>query len=176
MVRIALCIAVATAACTPAQAPRARRIGEALALGGVAGLIVTAAATGLAGGADTKGLLIVFSVSSAIGVGTYAAGDLAEPGGPRPETRTERNHRWAKILTERAAGAAREGRCARVRRLEIRVRTYDPELHDFVFLRDPEIAKCLAGPPPELAPVPSVPLPGSEPAPVDPEPAEGALD
>jgi hypothetical protein len=159
MVRIALWLVVAITACTPAQAPHARRVGEVMSLGGVAGLIATAAATRLAGGADTRGFLLAFSVTSAVGIGTYAAGDLAEPEGARQETRTERDHRWAKILTERASGAAREGRCARVRRLEVRVRGYDPEVHDFVFLRDPEILKCLTGTPPEPVPLPVETLP-----------------
>ncbi len=164
MVRIALCLVLAIGACTPAQAPKARRIGEVLSLSGVAGLIVTSAVTGLMGGAQTKTLLIGFSLTSAAGIVTFAAGDLAEPAGPRAETRTERNHRWAKILTERAGGAAREGRCARVRRLEIRVRIYDPEIHDFVFMRDPEILKCLTQPPTTLPP--------DSPVPVDPEPIQ----
>ena len=82
---------------------------------------------------------------SAVGIIGYAIGELGDPtfGGPPPETIAQRNRRWAKILTERAAGAAREGKCARVRRLEIRVHIYDPEIHDFVFMRDPEIARCL---------------------------------
>ncbi len=176
MVRIALCVALALSACTPAQAPKARQVGQVLSLAGVAGLVITAATTSILGGANTKALLIGFSATSAVGIGTYAAGDLADPGGPKPETIPQRNHRWAKILTQRAMGAAREGRCPRVRRLEIRVRIYDPDIHDFVFMRDAEILACLtgastpAGPlpvqpvhplpaPPPLPPLP--PLPGS---------------
>ncbi|TMQ09426.1 MAG: hypothetical protein E6J91_30325 [Deltaproteobacteria bacterium] len=92
--------------------------------------------------------MIGFSVVSGAGIVSYAVGELEDPAltsGP-PETIEQRNRRWAKILTQRAAGAAREGNCDRVRRIEVRVRTYDPEIHDFVFLRDPEIARCLSTP------------------------------
>jgi hypothetical protein len=143
MVRIALLVSFAIGACTPAQAPTARKIGKVLAIGGVVGLIGTAATNGLTG--YTSEILLSFSGVSAVGIGTFAAGELAAPG-TISETMPERNTRWAKILTERAAGAARDGRCRRVQRLEVRVRTYDPEIHDFVFMRDPEILKCLAEP------------------------------
>jgi hypothetical protein len=140
MVRIALCLVVAVGACTPAQAPTARKVGKVLALGGVAGLI--AAATTSTVFDHTHELIIGFSVISATGIGLYAAGELATPEETK-ETVPQRNHRWARILTERAAGAARDGRCPRVRRLESRVRVYDREIHDFVFMRDPEILKCM---------------------------------
>jgi hypothetical protein len=39
------------------------------------------------------------------------------------------------------------------------VRGYDPEVHDFVFLRDPEILKCLTGTPPDPVPLPVETLP-----------------
>ena len=147
MARIALCLLLAIAACTPAQAPIARRVGEVLSLAGVAGLIGTSAATHYLDN-TTDDLLISCSVISAIGILTFAAGELAGPAGPRRETLPERHTRWAKILTERAAGAARDGRCPRVRRLELRVRIYDAEIHDFVFMRDPEILKCMTEPTP----------------------------
>lgn len=61
--------------------------------------------------------------------------------------------RWAKILTERAAGAARSGNCVAARKFEPRVRVYDPNYHDFVFMRDPEILRCLGhAPAPEVEP------------------------
>ncbi len=66
-----------------------------------------------------------------------------------------RNRRWAKILSERASGAARENRCARVRRIERGIATYDREIHDFVLLADPEVVRCLTDSPPTLlAPIP----------------------
>lgn len=52
--------------------------------------------------------------------------------------------RWARILTERAAGAARSGNCVPVRKFEPRVRVYDANYHDLVFMRDPEILRCLS--------------------------------
>ena len=166
MVRIALCLLLATPACTRAQAPHARHVGEAMSLGGVAGLIVTAVTTHFTT-SSTKELLVGFSVLSGVGIVTYAIGDLSVPSSTR-ETLTERNHRWAKILTERASGAARMGQCKRVRHIEARVRHYDSELHDFVFMRDPEIVKCLTElteqpqPPPE-SPAPDVPAPDAPP-------------
>jgi hypothetical protein len=130
--RIAVVLLLAFGACTPAQAPTARKVGKVLAIAGVGGLIATAAANGRT---DYTSELI-----------------------------------WAKVLTERAQGAARDGRCPRVRRLEIRVRGYDRELHDFVFMRDPEILKCMTiSEPPAEPPAPPVPAPDA-PAPEVPAP------
>jgi len=137
---------VACAGCTHAQTTHARTAGEIMALTGVAGLIAGALATH----ATPRGqdLVVGSSLLSGAGILTYAIGELNDPAlaGAPPETLEQRHRRWARILTQRAAGAAREGDCARVRRLEPRVRDYDPELHDFVFLRDPEIARCLSPP------------------------------
>lgn len=142
MARIAVCVALALAACTPTQSPTARRTGMVMSLGGVAGLTASAAATGVA---DTKDLVVGFSVISGVGIITYAVGELSDPPkGPRRETEPQKLRRWARILTERAAGAARENKCPRVRRLERRVNLYDREVHDFVFMKDPEIMKCIA--------------------------------
>ena len=130
-----------------------------MSLVGVIGLIGSAAATSFA---DTHDLVVGFSAMSGIGICTYAVGELSDPPkGAPPETETQKLRRWARTLTERAGGAAREGKCARVRRLEKRVHLYDPEVHDFVFMRDPEIQKCYAGaptPPPTSGPdVPLIP-------------------
>lgn len=144
MVRAALVLVVASAACTPAQAPRARAIGKPLALGGVGGMIVASAAYRASD--RMEDVLAGFSLISLVGIAVFAAGDLSAP---RPVAEVEsipaRNHRWATILTQRASGAARDGRCARVRRLERKVRHYDRDVHDFVFMRDPEIVRCLTG-------------------------------
>jgi hypothetical protein len=43
-----------------------------------------------------------------------------------------------------------------VRRLEKRVNLYNRDVHDFVFMRDPEILKCFEAAP-EPAPEPPVP-------------------
>ena len=136
-----VCLLLALGACTPAQAPKARRVGKVMSLGGVGGLIATAFATRITG-SNTIYVVDVFSVISAVGISTYAAGDLARPP-PIQETVTERHHRWAQILTERAVGAARSGACPRVRWLETRVRSYDRDIHDVVFMRDPAIVKCM---------------------------------
>jgi hypothetical protein len=134
------------AGCTHGQATTARTAGEIMAITGVAGIIGGVLATR----ATPRGhdLVLGFSLVSAAGIVTYAIGELDDPAlaAAPPETLEQRHRRWAKILTQRAAGAAREGNCERVRRLELRVRAYDPELHDFVFLRDPEIARCLPAP------------------------------
>lgn len=168
------CLTLAAAACTRAQAPRVRLASQIAALGGIAGLIASAAAT--AATEDAEPFVAGFSVISAAGILTYAITVLGEPT-PPAETVEQRHRRWAKILTERAAGAAREGRCPRVRRLEARVRRYDPEVHDFVFLRDPEILRCLQSPeapslqpgPEELAPPQRVPEQPSPPQPSTPQ-------
>lgn len=111
-------------------------------IGGVVGLTAGAAASAVA---DTEPVVAVFSVISAIGIGLYAAGELTDPAfESRPETTAEKHHRWARILTERAFRYAREGNCPRVRRVEKRVSFYDRELHDFVFMRDEAIARCMS--------------------------------
>ena len=169
MLRLALCSALASTACSPAQAPIAKTTGKIAAIGGVVGLIATALSTRWVDTTDE--MLIAFSVVSGLGIVTYAWGELSEDPVVIRETIPERHHRWAKILTERAAGAARDGRCARVRRLESKVQKYDSEVHDFVFMRDPEILRCLeeqqtpsviVTPPPLLpapAPTPDAPAP-----------------
>jgi hypothetical protein len=93
-------------------------------------------------------MLIGASVISAVGLVLFAVGELSSPEVVlKQETLPQRHHRWAKILTEHAAGAARNGNCARVRKFEPRVRIYDAEIHDFVFMRDPEILRCLEATP-----------------------------
>lgn len=142
LARRLLCLTL-LASCTHAQAPRVRMAGEVAALGGIAGLITSIIATTVT--THARPFVVGFSVVSGAGIISYAVGELTDPAlaAPPPETVAQRNHRWARILTERAAGAAREGNCARVRRLEVHVRRYDAEIHDFVFMRDPEIIRCL---------------------------------
>ncbi|HSK04878.1 MAG TPA: hypothetical protein VK932_26695 [Kofleriaceae bacterium] len=174
----ALACAAGGAACTPAHAPAVRTTGKVMALGGVAGLVGTALATGVT---DKAGeVMIGFEVISAVGVIAYAYAELTWPRVRYLEETLEvRHRRWAKILTERASGAARDGRCARVRRLERRVHRYDRVVHDFVFMKDPEILKCLATPPgappsealPSAAPSDSPP---SDSPPADSPPTEAA--
>ncbi len=141
----ALGLGIATG-CTHARSTHARLAGEVMAITGVAGIVVGVLASHATQHDDD--LVTGFSLLSAAGILTYAIGELDDPAraGAPPETLEQRHRRWAKILTRRAAGAAREGNCDRVRRLELRVRDYDPELHDFVFLRDPEVARCLSAP------------------------------
>jgi hypothetical protein len=164
-------LALALAACTPAQAPAMRTSGKLMALGGVAGIVGAAFATSVTDSADD--MLIGFEVVSALGILTYAYAELTWPRVRYiQETTEERNRRWAKILTERAGGAAREGRCARVRRLEVRVQKYDRVIHDLVFMKDAEILKCLEAGPPSLE-SPSSDAPSSDaPAPPAPPPLE----
>ncbi len=134
------------AACTPAQVPLAKTITESMALGGVGGLV----AVGIGEhetSANLQPIGVGAAVLSAAGILGWALLDLADHhGSPPPETIAQRNHRWAKILTDRASGAARENKCARVKRLEARVHVYDTEIHDFVFMRDQEIVRCLQQP------------------------------
>ena len=155
-----LACAGALAACTPAAAPVMRSSGKIMALGGVAGIVGAVLATAVTPRA--RDLMVGFEFVSAVGVLSYAYADLTWPRVEHiQETPGERYHRWAKILTERAAGAAREGRCRRVRRLEVRVEKYDRVIHDGVFLKDPEILKCLAAP--------GMPAPGSPDVPGSPD-------
>lgn len=110
-------------------------------IGGVVGLTAGAAASAVA---ETDQIVAVFSLISAVGIGLYAAGELTDPHYEvRVETTEEKHHRWARILTERAFRYAREGNCPRVRRVEKRVNFYDREFHDFVFMRDEAITKCM---------------------------------
>jgi hypothetical protein len=153
MVR-ALCVVLVLGACTPAQAPKARTAGKWMSIGGVGGLIGTAFAARTTGD-STAYFIDVFSLMSVIGIATFAAGDLSTPASIK-ETIPERNTRWARILTERAFGAARDGKCPRVRRLETRVRFYDRDVHDFMFMRDPAIQKCM-NPEPDPPQVPDAP-------------------
>lgn len=164
-------LALAGAACRPQHVPAARKAGMVMSIGGVVGIL----AAGLASRFTGKGVEMVqiSSAVSVVGILTFAAGDLSDPTPTyRHETIPERNRRWARILTERAAGAARDGRCPRVRRLEVRVRRYDPEVHDFVFMRDPEILRCLTAPAAPREPT-EPPEPPEPPEPTEPtEPAE----
>ena len=118
-------------------------------IAGVVGLMATAIVQGYT--TKTDDMFSGFSLLSGGGILLFAAGELSDPErGPRRETETEKFSRWARILTSRAAGAAREGRCPRVRRLEKRVNVYDRVVHDFVFMRDVAILTCLGGAPPGL--------------------------
>lgn len=138
----AIALVLALGACTPAQVPVGKRVGQVLALGGVGGLIGMAFAERYTEASDE--LLAGFAVTSALGILLYAGIELSEGNVIyKAEPIPVRNRRWAKILSERASGAARENRCARVRRLERRIATYDREIHDFVLLADPEVVRCL---------------------------------
>ncbi len=142
LVSLALASAVIAPGCTSTQAPIARRVGMVTSIGGVVGLIASTAATAFA---DTGVAVGVFSAVSAFGIGLYAAGELTDPAfAGEVETKAERHARWARILTERAFRYAREGNCARVRRVEKRVNFYDRAFHDGVFMRDEAIAKCMS--------------------------------
>ena len=121
--------AVLSASCTSTTGPKAKIAGEVMSLAGVAGLIVTAFAARFTD-SNTADVVAGFSLMSAVGIGTYATAELS---GPDPGARQETV----------AAGAARENNCARVRRLESRVRLYDSQVHDFVFMKDVEIQKCM---------------------------------
>jgi hypothetical protein len=163
------CFAVVAAACTPAQAPAMRTSGKIMAIGGVAGIVGSALA--MRATHNAADMLLGCELISAIGVVTYAYAELTFPHVThRLETVSERNHRWAKILTERSSGAAREGRCDYVRRSERRVHKYDGELHDLVFMRDAEILRCLTAPPDGETPKPDGAAPVTPPEP-PPEPS-----
>lgn len=158
---VVLCLSASLGiACKPAESPHARRAGMAMAIGGVVGILGSAVASSYSTDADEA--MLAFEAVSAAGVILFAAHELSRPETVyKPETTAEKHHRWATILTEVSARHARNGNCARVRHFEPRVRRYDPEVHDFVFLRDPEIVRCL-GPAP--ARQPASPVAPDEPA------------
>ena len=143
------------AGCQHARSKAVGRTGMVMAIGGVAGIIASAAAAPHTTHSDD--MMLGSSAISAAGILLYASHELS---GPeiiwKQESTTRRHSRWARILTEHAAGAARSGNCARVRKFEPRVRVYDANIHDFVFMRDPEILRCLS---PAPAPVESAPAP-----------------
>jgi hypothetical protein len=142
--RLVVLVVLGSVGCRHAATPAVRRGGQIAAIGGVVGLMGSAVAARYTPAGNE--MIIGFSVISGAGIVTYALAELSDPElEPAQETETQKLRRWAKILTERAAGAARENRCPRVRRLERRVQLYDPEVHDFVFMRDPEIVRCLDG-------------------------------
>lgn len=145
-----LAAVLACAGCSPAMAPRAKTAGKVISLSGVGGLILTACAASFIG-PNAREIVMGFSTLSAIGVGTYAAGDLSQPP-PDRESTAVRHARWARELTDRAYGYARDGRCWRVRNIDPRVRAYDREHHETVFMRDPEIRKCLTTVPVQTEP------------------------
>lgn len=168
MARFALVLFV-VASLTGCQATRSKaagRTGMVMAIGGVVGIVASAAAGPHTEHADE--MMLGASAVSAAGILLYASHELS---GPeiiwKQETTVQRHTRWARILTEHAAGAARNGNCARVRKFEPRVRVYDAHYHDFVFMRDPEILRCLSpapapepdaeAPPPEAAPAGDTP-------------------
>lgn len=140
---------LASLGCAPARSKAVGRAGMVMSVAGVAGIIASAVATSYTRHADE--MMLGSEAVSAAGILLFASHELSGPDTVYVhETRTQRHARWARILTEHAAGAARSGNCARVRKFEPRVRVYDATYHDFVFMRDPEILRCLA---PEPAPV-----------------------
>jgi hypothetical protein len=106
-------------------------------------------------------MMVGAEAASAAGILLYASHELSGPEVVyKEESTTQRHSRWARILTEHAAGAARDGNCARVRKFEPRVRVYDSTYHDFVFMRDPEILRCLTPAPVEEPAIPDEQAPG----------------
>jgi hypothetical protein len=150
--RLALVLGlVAIVGCAPARSKVAGRTGMIMAIGGVATIITAAAVSGRTKYSDE--LMLGGSALSAGGILLYTAHEMSGPEIVYTRESPERKHaRWARILTEHAAGAARNGNCARVRKFEPRVRVYDSNYHDFVFMRDPEILRCLTPSPTEVLP------------------------
>jgi len=142
--RLALVLGfVAAVGCAPARPKLVGRTSMIMALAGVATIITAAAISGRSKYADE--LMVGGSAISAAGIVLYAAHEMSGTETVYVQESTERKHaRWARILTDHAAGAARSGNCAPVRKFEPRVRVYDANYHDFVFMRDPEILRCLS--------------------------------
>ena len=137
-----LCVLALSTGCAAARSPTVGHAGMAMAIGGVAGIVASAALSTQTTHADE--MMAGSSAISAAGILLYAGHELSGPEVVwKQETTEERHSRWARVLTEHAGAAAREGNCARVRKWEPRVRVYDSNVHDFVFMRDPEIVRCL---------------------------------
>jgi len=146
--RFLACVLVLTSGCATARSPTVGRVGMVMAIGGVAGIIASAGAASQTNHADE--MMAGASAISAAGILLYASHEMSGPEIVwKQETTEERHSRWARVLTEHAGAAAREGNCARVRKWEPRVRIYDANVHDFVFMRDPEIVRCLQPAEPE---------------------------
>jgi hypothetical protein len=152
MLRLAA-LALVSTSCTPAQAPIARKTGAVFAIGGVAGL-VTSGVIAKASDIDMTYVSIGAALVSLAGMAVFAVGDLSgHPTGTavaaadEPDGATK--HRWAQTWLDRAQEAARRGDCERVQSIEPRIRRLDAELHDVVFMRDPDIVKCLHATEPE---------------------------
>jgi hypothetical protein len=137
--RLAVVLALFSA-CAPARSTAVGRTGMVMALVGVATIITSTVVSD-----HESELMVGGSALSAGGILLAAAHQMSTPEivyveEPEPIKLS----RWARILTEHAAGAARSGNCAGVRKFEPRVRVYDLRYHDLVFMRDPEILRCLS--------------------------------
>jgi hypothetical protein len=97
----------------------------------------------------------------------------APPPVPDLETMTTRRKLTVDRLTKTAGDAARRGDCAIAKQLEPRAREIDVGLRDSVFVRDPEIARCLAVVrPTKPDPAPTMPDPRpTQPTPAAPDPS-----
>lgn len=162
MVRGAFLVAVIAACvgCAPARSKVVGRTGMVLAISGVATIIASATVASNNDASDE--LMLGGSIASAAGIVLYAAHEFSGPQIVyKQENELVKLTRWARILTEHSAAAARNGNCARVRKFEPRVRLYDVNYHDIVFMKDPEILRCLT--PASLDELPSEAMESGEP-------------
>lgn len=143
MVRLLVCVLLAS--CTHAQSSFAKRAGEVMSIGGVAGLVASIAGN-RASGTDLTPLANFFAVTSAVGIVVYAITELSEPeaGVETADQAQRREHRWARTWLERAQIAARLHKCDRVRSIEVKIQLLDAQLHDVVLMQDPDVLRCLA--------------------------------
>lgn len=100
-------------------------------------LVIVAGADGVLGGAAITG-------AGLIGMATHDedAVDKEEEEAAAAARRQRTVEAWA--TTREAIAAARADDCARVRRLDRKVRILDAEVHADVFRTDPAIKRCLA--------------------------------
>lgn len=138
----ALMLGLLCAGCSAAQHPGVGRAGMVMAITGVAGIVASATIGQKTSQGDE--MMIGAEALSAAGIVLFASHEMSGPEIVYKQESLEHKHtRWARVLTEHAVGAARDGNCARVRKWEPRVRVYDVNVHDLVFMRDPEILRCL---------------------------------
>lgn len=144
-----------TAGCTLSTARGARNGGLVIGAGGLAtGVVAGGFAVAGAEPYLTQSALLLGGIALVMGAAIFLPAQLTLPALERADARNRayqedvarRDRAWA--LTQEAATAAREGKCARVRELGAKVEAVDPRTRATVFAGDAAIARCLAAPPP----------------------------
>lgn len=135
---VTMLVGVAIVAIAVAGIAMADSNGSLSEVGGYAGvLVIVAGADGVIGGAAISG-------AGLIGMATHdkEAVEKEEEEAAAAAGRQRTVEAW--VTTREAIAAARADDCARVQRLDRKVRILDAEVHADVFRTDPAIKRCLA--------------------------------